>query len=161
MKKTTGLLLFLFLGNIVIGQEIKKWKVTELQRYLKSSEAPVVVNFWATFCKPCMEEIPYFQRIAAKYEKQKVKLLFVSLDIRSFYPEQLQSFIKKNNISAEVIWLDETDADYFCPVIDPDWSGVIPATLFLNNSKGHRRFYQQQLKPEFFEARLKDAVGLQ
>lgn len=154
-------LLLLAVSVSLDAQEIKRWKLKELQAYLKNSDSPLVINFWATFCKPCIEEIPYFQTISEKFGKDSVKLLLVSLDLPGWYPEKIRQFARKNGFTAEIVWLDETDADYFCPNIDSSWSGAIPATLFINNRTGYRRFFAQALKPEFFEARITELVGLQ
>ena len=72
-------LIFLF-SQVLSAQEIVKWKLTDLQAAIKDADKPTVFNFWATFCKPCIEEIPYFQQIIKKYDSAGVKLILVSLD---------------------------------------------------------------------------------
>jgi thiol-disulfide isomerase/thioredoxin len=129
------------------SQEIKKIKITELEKMIKESKTPLIVNFWATFCIPCIEEIPYFQKTAKKYEKDSVKLLLVSLDLKDDY-SKVKPFAAKRKFTAPIVWLNETNADYFCPKIDTTWSGAIPATLFVNNNTGHRKFYEEQIKEE-------------
>jgi thiol-disulfide isomerase/thioredoxin len=119
-----------------------------------------VVNFWATFCKPCIEEIPDFIRLADKYKKQKVKLLLVSLDLSSYVAVRLPAFIKKNNYKTNHVWLNETDADIFCPMIDAKWSGAIPATIIVNNKTGYRKFFEDQVSPEDFEKYLNEAISV-
>lgn len=140
------------------AQTIPSWKVTDLVNYMDRPGAVLVVNFWATFCKPCVEEIPYLESISQKYSAQKVKVLLVSLDLPDFFPAKIGNFIKKNNYSSQVVWLNETNADYFCPAIDSAWSGVIPSTVIINKSKGYKKFMEEQLKPEQFEAELKKAL---
>lgn len=164
MRKLVRHIIFIFVLTsctcAATGQEIKRWKMKDLQEYLRKSESALIVNFWATFCKPCVEEIPYFQTISEKY-KDSVKLLLVSLDLPGWYPQKIDQFAKKNGFTAEIVWLDETDADYFCPLIDSSWSGAMPATLILNKGTGYRKFYQQPLKPEFLEARIRESIGVQ
>src|SRR5688572_27665356 len=126
------LLLFCFFSIQAHAQNIAKWKVADVEKYLTSSDGVVVVNMWATFCKPCVAEIPGFIKITNQYKKDKVQLLLVSLDLPSLYPKKIASFAKKHKFDSRIVWLDETDADYFCPKIDKAWSGSIPATLFLN-----------------------------
>src|ERR1700741_5055708 len=126
MKKTFSIVVFIFVSSFVYSQEIKKIKITELEKTIKESKTPLIVNFWATFCKPCIEEIPYFQELA---KKNGVKLLLVSLDLEDFYPSKIKSFIVKNKYTAPVFWLNEYNADYFCPKVDKAWSGAIPASL--------------------------------
>ncbi len=142
----------------VNAQQIASWKVTDVRNYKDTSDSVLVINFWATFCKPCVEEIPYLESISEKYKDKKVKVLLVSLDLRSFFPAKIDSFVKKNNYTSQVVWLNETNADYFCPKIDKSWSGAIPSTLIINRKKGYKKFIEEQMKPERFEAELKKAL---
>lgn len=122
------------------AQEIPAWKITDLEAKIKQAERPLIVNFWATFCKPCVEEIPAFQHLA---DSLGLDLLFVSLDLQEDYPRKLASFRKKLGIRSPIVWLDEYDADYFCPKVDSSWSGALPASLFINNKAGYRLFKEQ------------------
>ena len=130
-----------------------------VKSFSAKNDTTYVVNFWATFCKPCNEEIPDFIKLAAKYKKQKVKLLLVSLDLPSYVAVRLPAFIKKNNYKTNHVWLNETDADIFCPMIDAKWSGAIPATIIINNKTGYRKFVEDQISLEDFEKCLNDAIG--
>ncbi len=130
-----------------------------VKSYSAKNDTTYVVNFWATFCKPCNEELPDFIRLAEKYKKQKVKLLLVSLDLPSYVAVRLPAFIKKNNYKTNHVWLNETDADIFCPMIDAKWSGAIPATIIVNNKTGYKKFTEDQISPADFEKYLKDAIG--
>ncbi|MEO6730991.1 MAG: TlpA disulfide reductase family protein [Ferruginibacter sp.] len=135
-------------------------KIAEVKSYYsKKTDAVYVINFWATFCKPCIAEIPYLQSISKKYESKKVKLLLVSLDLPVFFPDKIRSFAKKNNFTADIAWLNESDADYFCPVIDKKWSGSIPATLFVNAATGYKMFVENEMSNEQFESELKMAIA--
>lgn len=160
MKFLKRILLFLLFTGILSaqGQSIPSWKVTQLKDHITKSDSVLVINFWATFCKPCIEEIPYFENIVSKYKDQKVKLLLVSLDLKDQYPN-IKAFVKKNKYTSQVVWLNETNADYFCPKVDTAWSGVIPATLIINPKTGYRKFFEDELKPEEFERELKTATG--
>jgi thiol-disulfide isomerase/thioredoxin len=137
------------------SQEIKKLKITELEAYIHSCDHPLIVNFWATFCAPCVAEIPHFQNIAGKYKDRKLELLLVSLDLPDDYPVKIAAFARKQKFSAPLAWLNETDADYFCPKIDKSWSGAIPSTLFINNETKYHRFFEQALTGEQFEENIK------
>ena len=162
MKKILLSLAFLFgLISFSIAQiNIPKWKITDVEKYMNSGKDEVlVINFWATFCKPCVAEIPSFIEITNKYKDQNVKLLLVSLDLPSFYPKKVAAFAKKNNWNANIVWLEETNADYFCPKIDPKWSGSIPATLIINPKTGYRKFFEEEMEKEKFELAVKEAIG--
>jgi thiol-disulfide isomerase/thioredoxin len=156
---------FLFLFCIVVlsfdtsGQDIKKVKISELEKTINDSDKPLVINFWATFCAPCIKEIPYFQEEIAGYSKDSVSLLLVSLDLKDFYPAKISSFAKAKNFTAPIIWLDETNADHFCPKIDSSWSGAIPATLFINNRTGFRRFLEKEISREELKGILKSMTA--
>ena len=120
-------------------------KITELESYIEKADHPLLVNFWATYCVPCMEEMPDLINITEKYKREGVELLMVSLDMPKFYPGKIESFAKEKRLPRGVIWLDESNADYFCPKIDTVWSGAIPATLFINHQTGYRRFLERQI----------------
>lgn len=144
------LLVVIFTFTVVSAQTIKKVKIDEVVKMVDTSTTPIIINFWASWCKPCVHEIPYFEKQVAAYRDKKIKLVLVSLDFQEDYPKALQAFVKKNNYVSTVVWLSDTNADIFCPKIDLTWSGAIPATLMVNNQKNYRQFYGFQLT----EARL-------
>lgn len=157
MKRILILLLVLVYGASVLAQ-VKKIKITELEAYIKNSDHPLVVSFWASWCAPCVEEIPWLQDGVAQFAEQKVELILVSLDFPKDYPTKLEAFVKKRNFKATVYWLDETNADYFCPKVDPRWEGGIPATLFVNNKTGYRRFFDRALTDRQVVPEIKAAL---
>ena len=141
------------------AQQVKKIKITDLEKTIKETKSPLVVSFWATFCIPCLEEIPHLQSAIKKYnkdadEKDDIQLLLVSLDLEDYYPKKLTAFVVKRKFTAPVLWLDEYNADYFCPKVDSSWSGAIPATLMINNKTGARKFFEEQLSPEKIESEI-------
>lgn len=159
MKWMVTLLFFILLQGVASAQDLPRWKVTDIEKYiLEQHDKVLVINFWATFCKPCVAEIPHFISITDKRKSDSVRLLLVSLDLPSYFPKKIQSFAKKYRLDAPLAWLDETNADYFCPKIDPSWSGSIPATLFINSSKGYRHFVEDELDAEHFEEELNNAI---
>lgn len=151
MKKIVLLFAFTFLNLITFSQSIKKVKITDIKTLIDSSNHPLIINIWATWCSPCIHEIPYFEKQVATLKEQKVELILVSVDFKTDYPKKLNSFVKEKNYISKVVWLDETDANYFCPFIDKSWDGNIPVTLMVNNKKNYKMFYGGQLT----EPRLK------
>lgn len=111
----------------------------------KPTDKMKVINFWATWCKPCIAEMPYFESVA-KSQSDNVELIFVSLDFPEDV-EKVKTFIKKKNISAEVYLLNDTNYDEFLPKIDKSWSGAIPATLFVNKQE-NKYFYEKSFTEE-------------
>jgi thiol-disulfide isomerase/thioredoxin len=150
--------LFVLLLAIITGrstaQKIPSVKMDDIVKIIDSSTTPLVINFWASWCMPCIHEIPYFEKQIAQYKNKNVKLILVSLDFKEDYPEKLQAFLAKNKYTSHVLWLSETDADSFCPKIDKDWEGALPATLFVNRAKNYRRFVGVQMSEEKFKAGL-------
>ena len=161
MKKVLIAITFLTLCFTANSQQIAKWKITDVEKYIAAGNGDVlVINFWATFCKPCVAEIPSFIKIVDKYKSRNVKLLLVSLDLPSFYPAKIDAFVKKKNIKTNVTWLDETNADYFCPKVDAKWSGSIPATLIVNTKTGYRKFFEEEIEAVVFEKALVEAISV-
>lgn len=153
------LILFFVVANVQ-GQEIKSVKITEVEKIIAESKTPLIVNMWATWCKPCIEELPYFLEEVNKYNASKgtadsIQLLLVSFDFESSFPEGISKFAAKRNINAPIVWLNETNADYFCPKIDAKWSGAIPATLFINNKSGYRNFVEEQISHDQLKEEIK------
>jgi thiol-disulfide isomerase/thioredoxin len=141
------------------SQSIPKWKITDLEQYISKNDSPLVISFWATYCVPCVKEIPYFEETIKKYKDNGIKLLLVSLDFKESFPDKISNFANKRKFSSAIVWLDETNADYFCPKVDSKWSGVMPATLFINNKKKHRSFFEEEMSRDKFESELKKILN--
>jgi len=156
VKKQVVLFLFLFMQLFAFSQQIKKMSANDLSAYIAKSDKPLVVSFWATWCASCNEEIPYFISTIKEKYKDEVELLLVSLDIKSYYPARITAFAAKRNYSVPIVWLNEPNADVFCPKIDATWSGAIPSTLMINNKKQYRRFYEVSMSPLQFDKNLKE-----
>jgi len=158
MKRITAILLFLFSINIGIAQE--KASVVDFksfnQRIQSDTQGIVLYNFWATWCKPCVEELPFFQAIPSQIEGVSIKVVLVSLDFPSQFESRLLPFIAKKNIQQEVILLDGGNPNVWIDQIDSDWSGSIPATLFRYGNK--RKFAEQSY--ESVDAILEDILSL-
>jgi thiol-disulfide isomerase/thioredoxin len=138
---------------------VQKIRITDLQEYIAHSDHPLIVNFWATFCVPCNKEIPYFQSTVARYKEQGVELILVSLDLPDYFPGKIGNFAKKQGYTAKILWLNETNADYFCPRVDPHWSGGIPSSLFVDNKTHYRRFFDRQLTEPQVDVEIKKMIS--
>ena len=138
---------------------VQKMKITDLESLIAHSDHPLIINFWATFCAPCNKEIPYFQSTAARHAADQVELVLVSLDLPDYYPDKIVNFVQSHDYSARIVWLNETDADYFCPKVDKGWSGGIPCSLFVNNKTNYRRFFDRQLTEPQVELEIHKMVA--
>ncbi|MDD3742627.1 MAG: TlpA disulfide reductase family protein [Lentimicrobiaceae bacterium] len=119
-----------------------------------NNDTTYIVNFWATWCQPCIKEMPAFEQIHQEYKSKKVKLLLVSLDFVKHIESRLIPFIEKFRLSPEIIVLNDPDANAWIEKVSPEWSGALPATLIFN--KNFRGFYEQ----EFDYTTLKHIVEL-
>lgn len=113
------------------------------KRFTTSGDSVLVINFWATWCKPCIKELPDFLKLNEELEKEAFKLILVSLDFSTQIENRVLPFIEKNNIRAEVILLDDPDANTWINKVNPTWDGSIPATLIINEKE--QSFYGQEL----------------
>lgn len=155
-KRLVVLVLGLVLYNAVGAQTmVETIRFTDLQPRLASApEEVLIVNFWATWCKPCVEELPYFEEVGREYADKGVKVLLVSLDFPRQKDSKLIPFIENNDLQSEVVLLDETDFNAFIDLVSPEWSGAIPATLFVSGS-GEKAFYGAS----FEEGELQEALS--
>lgn len=142
-----------------LPQTVQKVKITDLEKTIAESDHPLIVNFWATFCAPCNKEIPYFQSTVAHYQHQQVELILVSLDLPDYYPAKIAAFAQGRGYMSRILWLDETNADYFCPKVDPRWSGGIPCSLFIDNKTHYRRFFDRQLTEPQVDLEIKKMLA--
>ena len=143
MKKLLLLVLLLALMHPrIYAQEVNVVDFSQLQPLLeKRNDTTYVVNFWATWCLPCIKEMPYFQQIHDNFSDQKVKVILVSLDFEKQLDSRLKPFIAKHNLTPEVILLNDPDANSWIDNVNPDWSGALPATVIYN--KNFQGFYEQ------------------
>lgn len=148
MSKLIAVLLFFLLVESAFPQKINKIKINDLVNIIDSTTSPIAINFWASWCKPCIEEIPYFEKEAKNFKDKNLKLILVSLDFEDDFPKHLTNFVKKNKYKSKVFWLNESNADYFCPKVDSTWNGVIPATLLINKKNNYRKFISSQIPKE-------------
>jgi thiol-disulfide isomerase/thioredoxin len=111
-------------------------------RIAAGGDALFIINFWATWCKPCIEELPHFQTLHEQLDpNKKIKILLVSLDFKSQLERRLVPFIKERNLKPEVVVLADPDANSWIPKVDAKWDGAIPATLYV---QGKKRYFDSK-----------------
>lgn len=160
MKWMFIIFISLFISFSVKAQEIRRVKITEVEKIIAESKKPFIVTMWATWCKPCVEELPYFLEEVKERNKKgdSIKILLVSMDFKEAFPDKIKSFAAKIKFNVPIVWLDETNADYFCPKIDIKWSGAIPATLFINNKTGYRNFIEGEISHGELKKEISDMM---
>ena len=168
MKNTWIIILMLFFSckdvtdkkqvahvNEVLEEEIalEVYDFDGLQKYLSATDDKTyVVNFWATWCAPCVKELPYFEKLNTLYSED-VKVILVSLDFPSKYETKLKPYIKNENLQSKVVALNDVDSNTWIPKVDESWTGAIPATVIFNKKK--RKFYEKSFDYQELEFEVK------
>jgi thiol-disulfide isomerase/thioredoxin len=150
--------LFFITSFLTFSQKVSIIKITDLEKRMNSpSDTTYIINFWATWCAPCVKELPDFDSIA-KTETGAVKVLFITLDFKEDLNSKVLPFLLKRPLHSEVMLLDEVNGNYFIPKVSEKWTGSIPATLILNNKKKHKEFYEKRLDYIFLKNEI-DRIG--
>jgi len=136
---------------------VNSYDFSGIEKLLKKQNDTIyVVNFWATWCVPCVEELPNFEKLNADYKDKKVKVILVSIDFPKMVESNLLPFIKKHNLKSEVVHLNDPDANSWINKVDSSWSGAIPATVIYKNDK--RNFYEKSFTFEELEVAVKKVL---
>lgn len=150
-------LLFLFVlmsFSTAFSQDLPVYNFEEFEPLLHKQEDKVyVINFWATWCRPCVKEMPAFNQLYEKYHHQNVEILLVSLDFGKDLQSRIRAFKNSHHVQSNIIILDDPDSNSWINKVNKDWSGAIPATLIYNKKK--RNFYEQSFDFEELEEELK------
>jgi thiol-disulfide isomerase/thioredoxin len=145
----------LFCVGAAQAQQVTVIKLPELQKRLaRQTDTTYVVNFWATWCAPCVKELPYFDQLSTTYAKQKVKVLLVSMDYASQLDKKVKPFVLRRGLKSEVVLLNEPDPNSWMDKVDGKWSGALPFTLIFNNKKQQRAAFEQEFTPAELTAQL-------
>ena len=117
----------------VTMEDIPVYNYDQLEPILnQQNDTTYIVNFWATWCKPCVEELPYFEELNKYALDKPMKVILVSLDFSKQLETKLVPFMNEHKIESEVIVLSDPDSNRWIGEIDENWSGAIPVTLLQN-----------------------------
>jgi thiol-disulfide isomerase/thioredoxin len=138
-------ILLLFFSLNAAGQKVTLLSLDQLyQRIEKGKDTTFVINFWATWCAPCVKEIPCFEKLQTAYKSDQLKVLLISLDFKSKIKSTVLPYVKRKKIKNEVFLLNETDQQVYINRIDSAWSGALPATLMIR--KNSRKFFEKDFE---------------
>jgi thiol-disulfide isomerase/thioredoxin len=144
MKKAVLLLLFqIITGYTLRAQQVNKITLSQLEKRVSNPDTVYVVNFWATWCGPCVTELPNFEKLQTTYKDQPLKVLLVSMDFESKY-KAVSSFAKSHKLQSEVFLVSRKTDRELIDAIDKSWNGDLPGTLIINTKKGLRQFYKKE-----------------
>lgn len=154
MKLGLSILLVLLLTSVPArSQLVKVVTFEQLDRLINQpNDTLYVVNFWATWCAPCVKELPQFDAVRRQYANKKLTVLLVSMDNRKTLTTKVTPFIRNRNIQARVVLLDESDLNTWVDKLTPEWSGALPMTLLLNKPRNIRKFIGKPVEPGELES---------
>lgn len=146
MKGCYIIIVLIFVGSGLFAQKAEVIKYDQLNNIItQEGEKLTVINFWATWCGPCVKELPYFEEAAS--QNPNLNIYLVSLDFVEKL-DRVNTFIEKKGIKSTVLLLDEMDYNAWIDKVDQSWSGAIPATLLINPATGERKFVEKELEKD-------------
>lgn len=153
------LFLFLLTCSLFIESKAQTIPVVKFDFYeqlrSKQNDTTYIVNFWATWCKPCVNELPYFEQLNEKYKNEKVQVILISLDFIKQYDSKLKPFVAKRKLQSQVVLLDEPNYNAWIDKVDKNWGGAIPATVIFNNDKKQYQFFEREFTFEELDQLVK------
>lgn len=138
-------LFFLVFGQATLAQP-KVVKLPELEKILKTpSDKIQVINFWATWCGPCVKEMPLIEKVGQ--ERTDIRITLVSMDLElDENPDKVFRFAERKQLKSDVLILDAPNINSWIDKIEKEWSGSLPATIVINTKTGKRVFAGKELK---------------
>ena len=138
-------LLLCVASTTLFGQTVQMVRLSDLQTSIQGEKDRIqVINFWATWCGPCIKELPLLEKLHANRKDVHVRLVSLDMDLDP-NPEKVRSFVMRKKLQSEVIILDERNPNEWIDKVEKSWSGAIPSTLIINNKNGKRKFVERAL----------------
>ena len=135
----------LLVGFAAQAQKAEVVKLDQLQSLIQAKTDYIkVINFWATWCAPCIKELPLFEKLGQERSDVKVTLVSMDLDLDP-NPEKVHKFVARKKLQSQVLILDAKDPNSYIDQIDKSWSGALPATIIINGKTGQRKFVGKEL----------------
>src|SRR5476651_177834 len=122
MKRISLLLLFSVYCCFAYAQ-VKPLDMAHLQKRVNNSDTVYVVNFWATWCGPCVAELPNFEKLQNTYKNKPLKVLLVSMDFQSKLKTEVVPFIQKHKYTTEAFLALRKNDQEWIDQVDKGWSG--------------------------------------
>jgi thiol-disulfide isomerase/thioredoxin len=163
MKNTTFFKSALLAGGLMFVQTfsfaqqvVPAITIKDLQKMLnKETDSTLIVNFFATWCKPCVHELPLLAQMMVDSSNTKYKFVFVSCDNPDNREKKVTKFAKKKKIAGSTYLLLDSSNNYWMQAIDRRWQGSIPATLVYNQKLKKKAFFEGEMLLEDLQGLLK------
>lgn len=137
--------------EVIYFPQLEEW-------FQADNDTLYVINFWATWCRPCVAEMPYFDQLQQEMADQKVKVQFVSMDFISDLKRKLIPFLKRKKPFSSVYLLDEPKYNKWMGKVSEEWTGSIPATIFVQHSRAVREFHEGDFTYEELKTKVESLI---
>lgn len=137
MKFLYSFLIIILIYGHLFGQNFTQYDTfSDFERdILLKNDTTYIINFFATWCKPCMKELPYFDEFSKSLKAEKIKVVLVSLDIKSQINKFAKPIILSKHLQPNVVFLTDRKYKIWMGKVNPNWHGEIPSTLLLHGQK--------------------------
>ena len=119
-------------------------------------EKPVMVNLWATWCIPCVEEFPHIMELKKKYNDE-FELIFVSGDFDEA-KEEAREFLKSQEVDFTTYFKVGNDNEFISTFSDT-WSGALPYTVIYDKNGEISAEWEGKAEYEKFESELLKVIN--
>ncbi|MBL7775858.1 MAG: TlpA family protein disulfide reductase [Saprospiraceae bacterium] len=160
MKKLFATALLAGVLGALPAQDIPFVKADQLTAWKNSaSDTVYVLNFWATWCAPCVAELPEFEKLHEQYAGQPVQVILISNDFRRDVEKKLIPFVRRKKLKSRVVFLDERTPNDWIDLVSTEWTGAIPATLIVRKNRNYERFFEKRLHFDELDGAVREALG--
>ena len=159
-RKSLVSIALLFLGCDASQTDLQLTPATaaEVMAAVKNADAnAVLVNVWATWCVPCVEEFPDIVAVYRQYKNRGLKVVFVSVNFED-QADDARAFLKAQGVDFPT-YLKLSDDRAFINTLDPNWSGAMPATWIYDGAGEKRHFWTGKASREQLEKKIRDVLS--
>ncbi len=115
-----------------------------------------IINLWATWCPPCVAELPHFGNIYKKYPKDKVHIYLINIEGKEIKEKVLEPFLRKNPLPCPVFLLEEGTPEELEKILKTEISGALPITLIYNSRGKLLKKFEESISEEDIRSILKE-----